>query len=336
MKLLKFLLGVAISALFLFLVLRQVSIAEILGNLEGVNYFWLVLAVSIHIGVFFIRSWRWKYLLDPVKKGTRPLSLFPVLMTGFAANNVFPFRLGEFIRAYAAGRQEKISKSASLGTIVVERVFDGSTLVVFLLLSLVGLPFPEWVKRVAMMGATLFAVAMVCVYFALYKPQIAFWVIDKSALIFPHSLADKFSGLIRSFLEGLRSVKKPQDALRIVAMSFLVWFVEAFVFLTAAGGFPFSLSYRQSAMLMAVIAMGIIVPSAPGYIGTFEFFGVGTLALFGIERGLAASFMLVFHGLDWLVISGVGLLSAWKLGLNVSTYKSEIRSTKFETISKSK
>lgn len=124
-------LGIGISVLFLFLAFRKVNLHELKKALESANYIYLIPAILLTILSLWIRAFRWQYILQPVRE-IRVSSLFSATMIGFMANNLLPVRLGEFVRAYTIGEKERISKSSSLATIVVERIFDGITILSFL------------------------------------------------------------------------------------------------------------------------------------------------------------------------------------------------------------
>ena len=124
-------LGVAVSAVLLWVAVRGVSLDEVLQQLRQVRPVWLVpVIVSIFLR-FWLTAVRWQVLLRPVKRvGIH--RLFAITMIGFMANNVLPARLGEFVRAYALGRSEALPPSLPFATIVIERIFDGFTLLLFL------------------------------------------------------------------------------------------------------------------------------------------------------------------------------------------------------------
>ena len=123
----RFWLAIGISALFLGIFLSRLDIGETWEILGEANYFALVPAILVYFGSVFFRTFRWQYLLAPVK-GLSVRRLYPVVVVGYMANNILPVRLGEVVRAYYVGEREKVSKVAALATIAVERVFDGLTL----------------------------------------------------------------------------------------------------------------------------------------------------------------------------------------------------------------
>src|SRR3990172_8206053 len=125
-----FWLGIAVSTVFLFLALRGLNLAEVWADLRSANYLWLIPSVAVYFLAVLVRTWRWDYLLRPLKR-IPVRRLFPVVVIGYMGNNIFPWRVGELLRAYVLKRNEQVSISSSLATIVVERIFDGLVMLLF-------------------------------------------------------------------------------------------------------------------------------------------------------------------------------------------------------------
>ena len=124
MRALQLLLGIGVSALCVWLSMKDVRFGEVLAALRGANALGFVLVMLVTLGGFWLRAVRWRYFIQ----AGRPLSmdsLFSSTMIGFMANNVLPFRLGEFVRPWALARRERLSKTTLLATVVVERAVDG-------------------------------------------------------------------------------------------------------------------------------------------------------------------------------------------------------------------
>ena len=142
----KFIIGLVISSVFLYLAFRKVDYSELWSALKEANYWYIIPNIILVILSMWMRAYRWRFMIDPIKK-VGLSRLFSSVMIGFMANNVLPARLGEFVRAYSLGTKENISRSATFATIVIERIFDGFSLLFILWLSLLLSPFPDWVKK---------------------------------------------------------------------------------------------------------------------------------------------------------------------------------------------
>ena len=151
----KFVFGVAISVVFLWFSLRGLHLQAVWYYIQVANFWWILPAVAVYFAAVWARTWRWHYLLRPLK--SVPLGrLFPVVCIGYFGNNVYPARAGEVIRAFVLRRNEGISVSASFATIVVERVFDGLVMLLFVFFALpfVGFEHIPAIYRVTIVAAS--------------------------------------------------------------------------------------------------------------------------------------------------------------------------------------
>src|SRR5574340_822081 len=148
--------GLAISGVFLYFALYKLNLSEVWKHVQTARYWWLIPGVAVYFVAVWARTWRWHYLLRPIKRV--PLDkLFPVVVIGYMGNNVYPFRAGEVIRAYVLKRDQEVSVSASLATIVIERIFDGLVMLIFVF---VALPFADfkanWLRDIVFFSTILF------------------------------------------------------------------------------------------------------------------------------------------------------------------------------------
>jgi glycosyltransferase 2 family protein len=131
----QFWLGIAISAIFLYIVLRDLDLSSFWSEVKQANYWWLIPGVGVYFLAVWARAWRWHYLLRPLK--AIPTSkMFPIVAIGYMGNNVYPARAGEVLRAVVLKRKEGVAISASLATIIVERIFDGVVMLAFVFINL--------------------------------------------------------------------------------------------------------------------------------------------------------------------------------------------------------
>ena len=144
----RFWIGIIVSLLFFGILVYRIDLGDIADNLRVANYFYIVPAIILYFISVWFRTLRWQLLLAPMKN-VPVRRLYPVVIVGYMANNLLPVRLGELVRSYYLGHREGVSKSAGLATILVERVFDGLTLLFFLFLSSLALPFRSIVQALA-------------------------------------------------------------------------------------------------------------------------------------------------------------------------------------------
>jgi uncharacterized protein (TIRG00374 family) len=307
-------LGVAVSVVLLWVAARGVSLDEVLDQLRQVRPAWLVpMLVSLFLR-FWLTAVRWQFLLRPVKRvGVH--RLFAITMIGFMANNVLPARLGEFVRAYALGRSEALPASLPFATIVIERIFDGFTLLVFLV---GGLSFLRPSKTLV------WAAGLTCV---LYLAVLASLVILRTGrglgLLtwplgrLPARLAGPARHLLESFRAGLGVLADARALLVTAGLSVVIWLVNAVGMECIFRAFGLALPPYASFFVLGTIGVALVLPSAPGYIGPLQAGAVQGLALVGVARETAFSLSIVFHLMNYIPVTLVGLayLSALNLTL---------------------
>src|SRR5689334_5942605 len=148
-------LGLAISVVFIALAVRGQNLGQVRRALGEADYRYLPFALVLYFAGVGVRALRWQALLAPVRR--LPVrTLFPVVVIGYMANNILPWRIGEFVRGYVLREREGIPTSASLATIAVERIFDGLTMLAFLLVASLFIPLDAELRHIAIVGAAVF------------------------------------------------------------------------------------------------------------------------------------------------------------------------------------
>ncbi len=327
-------LGIAVSAGLLVILLYQIDPGELGDALTGANYAYLAPAVAVYFAAVLFRAVRWRFLLLPL----RPFPvrrLYPVVVVGYMANNLLPMRLGELVRAYYLARQESFSASSALGTVAVERVFDGVTLLAVIaatapwLLLLGEFDGAAEISRgaiVALAAVTVAAFGGALLLFTLLavSPRFAS-AVEGWLNVLPTRLRGPVQRFYRTFVSALGILSSPRKHLELVLLSLPVWACEWAVYWLVAYSFDLD-SYFGSpgAMILAValltatsnLATG--VPSAVGGIGPFEVVAQQTLVALGVGATVAGAYSAFVHLVAlWLPVNLVGLLILWKQNLGL-------------------
>jgi len=295
----RFFLAIAVSVIFLWLAVRQANWNEFFHTLSRANPGLIILSFGITLAVCMLRALRWRLLLSPTKRLTisRVLS---IIMIGFLANNLLPARLGEVVMAFLLHAKEAIGKSRSIATIFLDRFMDVFALLSLLIIAIIIAPFPSWVDRLAGIGIVLLAAAAVLVWLMLTHRQRCLRLLQVLLRPLPKRVRERLLQTFVMFLEGLKGVQQLRLMLQAVVISLLIW-------LSLAGGvyllfcaFGFSLGFAAAITVLAIVNLGLIIPSSPGFIGTFQFFCVAALGLFMIDQNRALSFSVAYHLSQWL------------------------------------
>jgi uncharacterized protein (TIRG00374 family) len=273
------------------------------------------------VGVW-ARAWRWHYLLRALKPvPTR--TMFPIVAIGYMGNNIFPARAGELLRAIVLKRRQSIPISASLATIIVERIFDGVVMLAFVFVNLaelshltgVGLTFFSWrvsIQDVAIWGSVAFfgalAVFLAAAMFPAPTERLAAWFVQRLA---PARMRDKVLGVTNRFLGGLKSLRSPLDVLMVLVTSVVIWLLETGKYWFVMHAFAFKVSFFTLMLMNGIVNLATTLPAAPGYVGTFDLPGIETLAAYGVDYNVASGYTLVLHIALWIVPT---VLGAYYLG----------------------
>jgi uncharacterized protein (TIRG00374 family) len=325
MKKWQFWLGVLISIAFIWLALRGLRLEEFWESIKAANYIWLIPGIGVYFVGVWVRAWRWHYLLGPIKK-IPTQTMFPITTIGYMGNNIYPARAGEVLRAVILKRKEGVSVSASLATIIVERIFDGVVMLAFVFLNL-----PELAKltsasglvgniqQVTVIGTGVFLGVLTVFLLAAMFPQrttkLGFWFIFR---LVPKRYHDRILGLMSKFLDGLASLRSPFNVLMVFFTSVLIWLLETGKYWFVMHAFRFSVSFFALMLMNGIVNLATTIPSAPGYIGTFDAPGIAVLTAYGVEHSLAAGYTLVLYVALWLPVTLLGAYFLAREGIHWS------------------
>ena len=313
MKKWQFWLGVLISVVFIWLALRGLKLEEFWGAVQQANYWWLLPGIAVYFVGVWVRAWRWHYLLGPIKKIPTSV-MFPITTIGYMGNNIYPARAGEVLRAVILKRKEGVSFSASLATIIVERIFDGVVMLAFVFVNLPELAnlthssgFVGNIQQVAIIGTAAFlgalAVFLLAAMFPHTTAKVGLWMIGRFT---PKRLHEKIISIMNKFLDGLASLRSPFNVLMVFLTSVVIWLLETGKYWFVMHAFDFTVSFFALMLMNGIVNLATTIPSAPGYIGTFDAPGIAVLTAYGVEQATAAGYTLTLHVALWLPITLLG------------------------------
>ena len=302
--------GIAVSLLFIYLAARRVDAAEMLRALQQANYLYLLpLLAAVGLGLF-LRGLRWRFLLAPIA-AARTGVLFTSLAIGYMVNTFMPAHLGEFVRAWHAGRRTGIASSSVFATIVVERLIDVLSLLLLLGLALLVFPFPDWVRQSGVLLLVL--VAALCLLLLVMKrcKQGTLAACGRLLRFLPGAAAVRARKTLDRFLCGVSPLQRRGHYVIVAVLSLLIWASYALTYQLLFLAFGFVARYRLpwSAALVAMVitTISVVVPSSPGYIGTFHYLCQLALGLFLIPKGPALSYAFVLHAVSVFPVFFLGL-----------------------------
>lgn len=311
-------LGIGISVVAAYLLIRSVDVGAALEVLRQAN---LAIVALMAVAVFLdvaSRAARWRGLLAPIAHVRYPRVL-GYTFVGYLANNVLPARLGELVRSHALGEGEGISRTTVLGTVVVERIVDTVIVVGLAALAVVVLRVGGIVSTAVILGAVFVGILVVLLGLSVVSHRLP--GSDRATGLIER--VPRLLDLARRLREGLAVVGSPRAVVTAVFFSVVAWTFSISTFVLGGAALGIGITPMQGALMTSGVALATIVPSGPGFLGTFELTAVGIATQFGIDRDSAFAMALLVHAMILLVTSAGGAISAVRLGVGLSTGSDE-------------
>lgn len=309
--------GWAISLGFIVWAVLKMDLAKVWGAIVMADFRWMIPAAILNLVLLTARGARWRHFIAPIKEVSF-MSSFSAMCIGFMANMVLPARIGEFVRAYVLAKKESISKSSAFATVVIERAFDGLSIVVMMLLVFMIVEPPDandifWVSfKIGGVTASLFFIAFFTGLY-LFHRQVKFmeWIIVTLIGFLPDEYGEKAREIIEAFRKGFDSIDQGHRMVKIILWCAFIWGAAApfnyFIFEAFGLDLPFSASFL---VLLSQI-LGVMVPSAPGFIGVYHAATVAGLMFYGVDSELALSVSLTLHIILFTMQTLPGLIFLW-------------------------
>lgn len=325
----KFLLGIGISLFFLFLLFRKIDFNQLAAAFRTLDYRYLAAAIVITLFSYSFRAVRWYYLLLPMKK-TKPRNLLAATIICYMGNNLLPARLGEFLRAIVLAEKEQLEVSAVFATLVIDRLFDGFTVLLILVFTFFTVKLPPGMENVQQGLVTGGYVTLV-----LYVAVITFLVVLKRATTktihilslflrpFPKIVSDKVIPLLGSFISGIRMSTNPGELAALLVSSLIIWGSAAWPIDLILKAFNIQLPFSASLFILVFLVFAVMVPASPGYVGTYHAACMYGLMAFAIQKEQALSVALIVHAIGFFPVVFFGFYFLWREKISFAALKSK-------------
>lgn len=318
-------LGIALSALLLWWAFRDAPFGEVLDHIRHANVWLLLAATVVGTSIFPLRARRWRTILDPVAPALPFGMLWRSTAIGMMISNVVPARAGEVARAYALTREtDRVPFTAAFASIAVDRVFDAAVLLMLMFAAMMdprlaagasigGRPISELA-----LGGLVFAVAVLTVlYLMVFFPALVLTGYGWFARLVSPRLEERGRGHLEAFMSGLGVLRSPRRFVAVFWWTLLHWLVNAAAFWIGFIAFGIDAPFSAALFLQGIIAIGVAVPQAPGFWGTFELLGKLGLALYGVRDGLAVAWGFSYHLLSFIPITLIGAAYFIRMGIHL-------------------
>ena len=298
----------------LWLLLRSVDLDEVLESLSSISVGWLLLALGVLAVGYSARVIRWWVMLHALD-GSIPLRacIWP-LICSVAVNNVFPLRAGDVLRVVGFRHALGAPGMRVLGTLILERLLDVGTLLVILAVTLVALPaaaVPKTLSWIAVGLTVGLLVLLIGVFFGASLLRRLALAVSNWRPIRQRDIGPIVIASVEELIGALELLRSPGRAAILTLLSLLVWGLEGGMFACVSMGLLSGAHLIGSWFALATGTLATMLPSMPGYLGTFDFFAMQGLVLYGASPASAAAFALSVHAILWVptTVAGLGYLA---------------------------
>lgn len=294
--------GVAFSALFLWLAFRQSDLSQVMAILRSTRVELVVLSLAVSVAALYVRSYRWK-LLGKRYADVPYRHFFRATTMGLMLNTFLPFRTGDLFQGYFIARTSKLPQSYTLATVFMERMTD---VIPPALMLVIGSFFIALPSQISLPRLAAIFTAVVGVIVAVIAMRGKFVALLSRFLHERHSAT--VAHLLDNLVTALKFFKDRQVLTRVLPLTLVNWFVlsavSTFLILKSL---DIPITFFQAYLVLSVSVMSVAIPSSPGFVGTWEFFCVLALSIFGIDRERALSYALLSHVMNFLPTVAFGL-----------------------------
>ena len=315
----RFALVTIIGVVLLALVLWRVNLREMIETLRAAKYAFLLPALAAQMGFFLVKALRWRYLFPadrPIGLGT----LFSATLIGYFGNQIIGASSGEVLRSIVLGQKESWSKSATLGTVFVEKMWDVLVLCLFLLAILWIMVLPPLVQTVGQAGVLVLLIGAAILVLLLARPDWATMLVRLITTRLSTGLAQRVEGILGRFILGVRPLQNWRRSLLALVLTVPMWLLLAVSFYFLGRAALIDLPFAPYIFPVVVIALAASIPNPPWNVGMLEILSITTLGVFGVSGSQALAFVVLMRAMRLVpILWGYLLFSREGYGLRTRT-----------------
>lgn len=302
--------GLAVTGLCIYLALRGVALDDAAGALRESDLWWLVPTLPVFALAIWLRAVRWWALFAPAQRP--PLrAVTYALLVGYFFNNILPARAGEAARVIALHNRAKTPRAETIGTVVVERLFDVLALLLVLFACYPWLPEISWLRTAAIFAAFIvLAIGGLVAVIVTYDERAVHWLLAPLRRVNRPGFAARVEQAAVNATRGLVALRDPRIALRGFVLTVASWVVLAVSYWILMSAFHLDLPLTSAILVTVAINLSLVLPSSPAALGVFEAATIVALRAFDVPQADALSYALVLHLLNLVpfLVIGAALL----------------------------
>lgn len=313
--------GISISILLIWLIFKGTNWSELLKAIQNINYFMIIAAMALMVSSVWIRAIRWRILISKVGN-VSTTDLYKVTMVGYMGNNILPLKMGELLRTYAISKKQNINFSGAFSSIVVERILDMISFILIISAVFSIFPITDWTQKIGVIGFFI-VLCFLIVSFILFRYNSKFetWYLEKQKQLITkdkETISNHFVG----FCQGIASLWQNPKPWQTIFLSLLIWAMYFLFTILSIYAFNFNFGFldimKMGILVLTFVTLAIIVPSAPGAIGTYHAAAIAALQIVAINIDDARAFAIMYHMAQYLPLTFIGLYYFFKLNLHVA------------------
>ena len=303
----------------LYFAFREFDLGDVWDAMTHIQWVWFALMIAPFVVTFLAKVWRWQVLFHPDEERAP----FGLLLTALMISYIpLPFRMGEIARGIIAGSRSGIAIPRVFSTIVVEKVLDVLTLLLFLGISLPFVEVPTNMQGPALTLGVLVTVGALFLLLLVLKPGIAQGIAHFVAGRLPARFGKRIEKATDEVLQGFAPMSDPPVALRVVLWSLGTWGFNVLTVYLMLLSFNITVSPLAAVVLVVAANLIMVVPAAPGSVGTFELAVITVLEALGQPRAVAQSFALFYHFIGLAPVAIMGIIGMIQLGVGFGAFRS--------------
>lgn len=315
-RLLLLIAGTGLGIALLIFLFRSVNLNQLGTDFSTVNYSYLAIAVVPFLFTLLAKVPRWALLFG--EDAPNWDTLFGAMNVGYAVNALLPARLGEIVRAYWVRDRSGVSMMHTLATIALERVIDGITLLIVLLIMATTVALPLKLLGPALTIGVLFVIALVLMVWLAHGSSREGHVFSRMMQRWESGRWALVAGVVRQIVAGVQVLRSRRAIVLVLTYTFVTWASNAVLIWLVLRAFHIEAPLAAGILLTAVLNLGMAVPSAPGYLGVFDYLMVLTLSLYGIHHTPALAAALAFHAIAFVPVTIIGLFYITRSGFQMT------------------
>jgi glycosyltransferase 2 family protein len=307
------------------ILLKQVDLKQSWHALGRLNGPFLLIPLTVSFVNLPLRAWRWR-LIFPFSQRPAFGNCLTVLGIGNMANFLLPARAGDLARCVLIGNSGSLNESSrTLATLAVEKVLDGLALVGMVLFSVWAVHPPQWLVELMRVAVLLFGGTLILLALLRYRAQLLVQSVRHAFRVLRLSLLEeRFDGLLMSFAEGLDAIGSASQMFILLLLTATIWITESALVWGLAMVLGLAVTLKSAVVASAILGLGLMIPAAPGGIGTYELFGTEAFGLAGIAASSGLALTVAIHAWVFVANVAIGVLMLGVRGITLAQLRNRL------------